>query len=152
MTANRRTAHLIYGPTAAGKSTYARKLAAEAHGVRFSIDEWMHALFGADVPERMDMSWVTPRVSRCQAQVSSVARQILGKWSRRRSRAWVAPQSGPRLNQGQGRTRGVCGAFSLRRCRIANPQTTTPLEEQGERGNVFVRGDPRDVRGDGIVL
>lgn len=45
-----RTAHLIYEPTAAGKSTYARKLATEINGVRFAIDEWMQAMFGTDVP------------------------------------------------------------------------------------------------------
>lgn len=72
-----RTAHLIYGPTAAGKSVYARRLAAETHGVRFAIDEWTHALFGADLPEQMDLSWVMPRVARCQLQIWSVARQIL---------------------------------------------------------------------------
>ena len=78
MTIDQPTAHLIYGPTAAGKSTYARRLAADAHGVRFAVDEWMCALFGADVPDRMDMALVMPRVARCQAQVWSVARQILG--------------------------------------------------------------------------
>lgn len=72
------TAHLIYGPTAAGKSSYARKLAADLNGVRFAIDEWMHAMFGDDAPPRLNMSWVMPRVARCQAQVWSVAQQILG--------------------------------------------------------------------------
>ena len=78
MDTDQHAAHLIYGPTAAGKSTYARKLAKEVNGVRFAIDEWMHAMFGADMPERMDMLWVMPRVARCQAQVWSVAQQILG--------------------------------------------------------------------------
>jgi predicted kinase len=72
-----RTAHLIYGPTAAGKSTYARALAAETRGVRFAIDEWMHVLYSADMPARMDMNWAMTRVSRCQSQVWSVVRQIL---------------------------------------------------------------------------
>ncbi|MDF3831416.1 ATP-binding protein [Cupriavidus basilensis] len=72
------TAHLIYGPTAAGKSTFARKLAVQANGVRFAIDEWMHAMFGSDVPSSKDMAWVMPRVARCQAQIWSVAEQILG--------------------------------------------------------------------------
>ena len=72
------TAHLIYGPTAAGKSTFAQKLAVQANGVRFAIDEWMHAMFGCDVPSSMDMAWVMPRVARCQAQIWSVAEQILG--------------------------------------------------------------------------
>jgi predicted kinase len=77
MPASRGTAHLVYGPTAAGKSTHARRLAAQNNGVRFAIDEWMHALFGADMPERIDMLWVMPRVARCQGQIWSVARQIL---------------------------------------------------------------------------
>ena len=81
MNNDQRTAHLIYGPTAAGKSTFARKLATEVNGVRFAIDEWMHAMFGADVPEQMDMSWVMPRVARCRTQVWSVAQQILGTGS-----------------------------------------------------------------------
>ena len=77
MNNDQRTAHLIYGPTGAGKTTFARKLVTEINGVRFGIDEWMHAMFGDDVPERMDMSWVMPRVGRCQTQIWSVAQQIL---------------------------------------------------------------------------
>jgi predicted kinase len=77
MKTKQKITHLIFGPTAAGKSTYARKLATEVNGVRFAIDEWMHAMFGADVPKQMDMSWVMPRVARCQTQVWSVAEQIL---------------------------------------------------------------------------
>lgn len=72
-----RTVHVIYGPTAAGKSTFARDLVIQVKGVRFAIDEWMHAMFGADAPEKVDMAWAMPRVSRCQAQIWSVAQQIL---------------------------------------------------------------------------
>ena len=36
---------LIVGCTGAGKTTYARRLADEIGGIRFSIDEWMMALF-----------------------------------------------------------------------------------------------------------
>jgi predicted kinase len=71
------TAHLIYGPTAAGKSTYARKLAAQKQAVRFAIDEWMHALFAPDKPAKMDMAWVMPRVARCQARIWDTSKQIL---------------------------------------------------------------------------
>jgi predicted kinase len=71
------TAHFIFGPTAAGKSTFARKLATESNGVRFAIDDWMHALFSADKPERMDMTWALARVGRCQALIWSVAQQVL---------------------------------------------------------------------------
>ena len=74
---NSQTAHLIYGPTASGKSTYARTLASQRNAVRFAIDEWMHALFGDDKPEKMDMSWVMPRVARCQSRIWSTSLQIL---------------------------------------------------------------------------
>jgi predicted kinase len=70
-------AHLIYGPTAAGKTTYARKLAAGINGVRFGIDGWMDGLFGADRPAVMDMSWIAPRVVRCQSMIGSTALQVL---------------------------------------------------------------------------
>lgn len=71
------TAHLIYGPTAAGKSTHARELAANINGVRFAIDDWMHRLFAADLPAGMDLSWVMDRVARCQAMIGSTALQVL---------------------------------------------------------------------------
>ncbi|UTY59820.1 ATP-binding protein [Massilia sp. erpn] len=78
MNTHQQAAHLVFGPTAAGKSTFARKLAAETNGVRFAIDEWMLAMFGSDAPKTMDMAWVMPRVARCQTQIWSVAEQILG--------------------------------------------------------------------------
>ncbi len=71
------TVHLIYGPTAAGKSTYARTLAWERNAVRFAIDEWMHTLFGQDLPEKMDMAWILPRVARCQARIWATSAEIL---------------------------------------------------------------------------
>jgi predicted kinase len=71
------TVYLIYGPTAAGKSTVARQLAARHKAVRFAIDEWMHSLFGPDTPEKMDMAWVVPRVARCQARIWATCEEIL---------------------------------------------------------------------------
>ncbi|WP_035374800.1 AAA family ATPase [Pseudoduganella violaceinigra] len=78
MNTHQQVAHLVFGPTAAGKSTFARTLAAETNGVRFAIDEWMLALFASDAPDSMDLAWIMPRVARCQAQIWSVAEQILG--------------------------------------------------------------------------
>ena len=40
--------HMVCGGVGAGKTTYARKLADEIGGLRFSIDEWMTSLFGPD--------------------------------------------------------------------------------------------------------
>jgi len=42
--------HFICGSTGAGKTTYALKLSDEIGAVRFSIDEWMAALFWMDTP------------------------------------------------------------------------------------------------------
>jgi predicted kinase len=71
--------HLIHGYLGAGKTTFAKKLAEEVHGVRFNPDEWMVRLYGEDPPadqfagrlERVfaliDEQWV--RVVRCGVDV-----------------------------------------------------------------------------------
>lgn len=69
--------HCVCGRIAAGKSTRARSLAAETRGVRFAIDEWMHALYGPDRPDKLEMTWVAPRLARCHELIWSVASQIL---------------------------------------------------------------------------
>lgn len=71
------TVHLVCGPTAAGKSTHARRLAAEHGAVRFAIDDWMHQLFSDDRPARLDLAWVTARVARCQQLIWATCTQIL---------------------------------------------------------------------------
>jgi predicted kinase len=45
-------------------------------GVRFSIDEWMNALYWMDCPEKNDFAWALERVARCEAQMEAVARQL----------------------------------------------------------------------------
>lgn len=71
------TVHLIYGPTGAGKSTYARSLAAELNAVRFALDDWMHGLFSADMPKQMEWAWLSARVQRCERQIWSTSIAIL---------------------------------------------------------------------------
>ena len=56
--------HLVCGPTGAGKTTYGRKLADEVGAVRFSIDEWMSALFWMDAPDPFPPPWAMERVER----------------------------------------------------------------------------------------
>ena len=70
------TSHIVFGPQGAGKTTYSRKLADSRNAVRFSIDEWMIELFGPDLPKSMSLSWVMPRVQRCETRIWSVASQI----------------------------------------------------------------------------
>lgn len=74
---NSQTVHLIYGPTAAGKSTYAKALATEHNAVRFAIDDWMHSLYGQDMTEAMNMEWVMSRVARCQSRIWTTCLEIL---------------------------------------------------------------------------
>jgi predicted kinase len=49
--------HLVAGSTGAGKTTYSMTLASQERGVRFSIDDWMVRLYGADIPVPMDAVW-----------------------------------------------------------------------------------------------
>jgi predicted kinase len=71
------TAHLICGPTGAGKTTYAIALAARTHAVRFSVEQWVAALFGRDKPERPTLEWALDRTVRCETQMWMIAAQVL---------------------------------------------------------------------------
>jgi predicted kinase len=73
---DRGAVHLVCGPTGAGKTTYAMKLSEEFEAVRFSIDEWMSALFWMDTPYPLEAAWSIERVERCSAQIWRTARDI----------------------------------------------------------------------------
>ena len=91
--------HLVAGSTGAGKTTAAREIAARVGGVRFSIDEWMTALYWMDCPEKNDFAWALERVGRCEAQIEAVARELarvgvdavldLGFTTRAQRREWL---------------------------------------------------------------
>ncbi len=70
---------LIVGCTGAGKTTYARRLADELGGVRFSIDEWMTTLFWADSPQPIQFQWALERTHRCEAQIMSMVPQLAAR-------------------------------------------------------------------------
>ncbi len=61
--------HLIVGSTGAGKTTYARRLADHLGAARFSVDEWMSALFWMDAPQPIEAAWAIARVGRCNGQI-----------------------------------------------------------------------------------
>ena len=69
---------LITGPIAAGKTTYAIRLASELSAIRFSIDAWMTTLFSEDKLEN-DFMAIMARVDSCHNQIWSVALQALDK-------------------------------------------------------------------------
>lgn len=71
--------HLICGATGAGKTSYATSLAVRVRGVRFTLDEWMALLFLADRPEPPTLAWAVERTARCEAQIWSLASEILAR-------------------------------------------------------------------------
>ena len=93
------TWHLVAGSTGAGKTTAAREITERVGGVRFSMDEWMNALYWMDCPEKNDFPWALERVGRCEAQIEAVARQLaqvgvdavldLGFTTRAQRMAWL---------------------------------------------------------------
>lgn len=69
--------HLVFGPQGAGKSTLARQLASQHRGVRFSIDDWMAALYGPDLPQPLSLPWIMERVRRCEQRIWAVAADLV---------------------------------------------------------------------------
>ncbi len=67
--------HFVYGPQGAGKSTYSQQLAQAQRGLYFSIDAWMQTLYGADLTQPLDITWIMARVRRCESQIWSMARR-----------------------------------------------------------------------------
>jgi predicted kinase len=71
------TLHFIAGSTGAGKTTYAKALAAEIGGVCFAVDDWMAKLFWPDsavmTGGAIDPAWAMARIERCAAMIWHVA-------------------------------------------------------------------------------
>ena len=70
---------LLVGCTGAGKTTHARALTEEMHGLRFSIDEWMTPLFGPDTPDPIEFAWMMERINRCEAMIWSLTQQTVAR-------------------------------------------------------------------------
>ncbi len=67
------TLHVIFGPSGAGKTTYANSFARRERAVAFILDDWMARLFAPDMPEPIEYEWMIERVQRCEAQIWSTA-------------------------------------------------------------------------------
>jgi len=71
--------YLICGSTGAGKTTYALRLSDHLGAMRFSIDEWMAALFWMDTPQPLDPAWSMERVERCLTQIWAVVLRVAAR-------------------------------------------------------------------------
>lgn len=69
--------HLIVGPVAAGKSTFALELSRQHRAVRLNLDEWMAQLFSPDRPDEGVMSWYSERTARCIEQIWRLTTSII---------------------------------------------------------------------------
>lgn len=67
------TLNVIFGPSGAGKTTYAHAFARREQAVAFILDDWMGRLFGPDMPMPVEYDWMVERVQRCEAQIWSCA-------------------------------------------------------------------------------
>ena len=71
--------HIVFGPTGAGKTTYALKLARQRNAVFFAVDEWMRTLFFPDIVDEIEFTWAMERVTRCENMIWAMSRQILAQ-------------------------------------------------------------------------
>ena len=71
------TLNVIFGPSGAGKTTYANAFARRHGAVAFILDDWMARLFGPDIPDPIAYEWMVERVGRCEAQIWSTAAGVL---------------------------------------------------------------------------
>jgi len=73
--------HIIFGPIGAGKSTFAIELAKKHNAIKFSTDEWFKTLFFGDIDSMPKIEWTFERISRCEFQIWSIAKQSLNTGS-----------------------------------------------------------------------
>jgi predicted kinase len=71
------TLHVIFGPSGAGKTTYAHAFARRERAVAFILDDWMARLFGPDMPTPLEYDWMIERVGRCEGQIWSSAAAVI---------------------------------------------------------------------------
>jgi predicted kinase len=68
---------VIFGPCAAGKTTYAHALALRESAVPFVLDEWGARLYGPDLQGPIEFPWMLERLARCNGLIWSTAEGVL---------------------------------------------------------------------------
>ena len=124
------TLNVIFGPCAAGKTTYAHALARRETAVAFVLDEWGARLFGPDLQGPIEFAWMMERLGRCNALIWSTAEGVLA------AGASVVLDIGAMRRADRDRIRQIAGAKGLslqwhfvdapqgvRRVRVANRNT-----------------------------
>jgi predicted kinase len=71
------TLNVIFGPCAAGKTTYAHALARRENAVPFVLDKWGAHLFGPDIQGPIEFAWMLERLGRCNQLIWSTAADVL---------------------------------------------------------------------------
>lgn len=69
--------YFIEGPVGAGKSTYAKKLAANGGFTHIALDEWFVQLFSPDRPQDNFVPWYIDRKDRLIKLILNYARSVL---------------------------------------------------------------------------
>jgi predicted kinase len=76
---NRKTVHLLCGPSGAGKTTHAHKIARETQAIHLAIDDCLKPL---SIPDSFDMAYiqmVMEKAEQCAGQLLEKARQHLAQ-------------------------------------------------------------------------
>lgn len=147
------TVHLLCGFNGAGKTTYARRLAARTPTVRFTLDEWMLRLY----PELcFDADGYPARAAVCQELIWETARQILAagtdvildwnQWSRARRAHWSAraADAGARACLHHIRVPVTTAIARVEARTAARTAGTHPLDAAGVRHLASIFEEPTD--------
>ncbi|MEM1279654.1 MAG: ATP-binding protein [Cyanobacteria bacterium P01_H01_bin.152] len=68
---------LLFGPIGAGKSFIAKQIAQRDGALYLASDKWFQALYLPDMPNPSEMSWVAPRIERCEHLIWTLTEQAI---------------------------------------------------------------------------
>lgn len=69
---------LLFGPIGAGKSFIAQQIAKRDRALYLASDKWFQALYLPDMPNPPEMSWIAPRIERCEHLIWTLTEQAIG--------------------------------------------------------------------------